>query len=224
MAEPGAGLRPPAGEVEVVDDVAVAFADLVMRERPRTLALSGGGTAQRCYEALAGRSGVDWPSMQVCFGDERWVPVSDPESNEGMARGELLDHVRVGMIHSMRGAGDTIEEAADAYDGVVASLAGVDLVHLGLGDDGHTASLFPGSPSLDVDDRLVVATGDDAHPHPRLTFTYPAIASSRLAVVTVSGEEKAEAWRRLCTGDDVPAARLQAERLLWLIEPAVLGT
>jgi 6-phosphogluconolactonase len=218
-----AALRPPTGDVEVVDDVAAAFADLVVREQPRSLALSGGGTARRCYEALAGRSGIDWPATQVCFGDDRWVPVHHEDSNEGMARAELLDHVRVGVVHSMRGSGPTIEEAADAYDTVIGSLGGVDLVHLGLGDDGHTASLFPGSPALEVDDRLVVATGDDAHPHPRLTFTFPAIANARLAVVTVSGAGKADAWRRLCTAGDVPAARVRAERVLWLIDPAVVG-
>jgi 6-phosphogluconolactonase len=209
--------------VEVVDDVAVAFADLVVRTQPRTVALSGGGTARDCYEALAGRSGLDWAQVQVCFGDDRWVPVDHDDSNEGMARAELLDHVAPGMIHSMRGAGATLEEAADAYDVVIASLGPIELNHLGLGDDGHTASLFPGSPSLEVDDRLVVATGDDAHPHPRLTLTLPAINESRLAVVTVAGGDKAEAWRRLCTNGDVPAARLDAERLLWLVEPAVVG-
>lgn len=215
--------RPRTGEVEVVDDVATAFADLVVRAQPRTIALSGGGTARDCYEALAGRSGLDWSAIQVCFGDDRWVPVEHEDSNEGMARQELLDHVRPGIIHSMRGAGPTLEEAADAYDTVIAALGGVDLVHLGLGDDAHTASLFPGSPALEVDDRLVVATGDDAHPHPRLTFTFPAIRTARLAVVTVSGEAKREAWHRVCAGDDVPAARIDAERVLWLVDRDAAG-
>jgi 6-phosphogluconolactonase len=220
VAEP---VRPPNGEVEVVDDVATAFADLVVRARPRTIALSGGGTARGCYEALAGRSGLDWSAVEVCFGDDRWVPVEHEDSNEGMARQELLDHVGPGMIHSMRGAGSTLEEAADAYDTVIAALGGIDLVHLGLGDDAHTASLFPGSPALDVEDRLAVATGDDAHPHPRLTFTFPAIHAARLVVVTVGGESKREAWHRVCAGDDVPAARIEAERVLWLLDRSVAG-
>jgi 6-phosphogluconolactonase len=120
-------------EVVAVDDVATAFADLVVRERPRTIALSGGGTARRCYEALAARSGIDWPSVVVLFGDERMVPVTSPDSNEGMAREELLDHVPVGAVHSMA------TSTADQYDALVASLGTIDLVHLGLGPDGHSA-------------------------------------------------------------------------------------
>ena len=84
----------------------------------------------------------------------------------------------------------------------------LDLVHLGLGPDGHTASLFPGSPALEERERLVVATGDDLHPHPRLTLTFPALAQSRLAVVTVAGEGKREALQRVKAGDDLPAARV----------------
>lgn len=210
------------GEVRVVDDVAASFAELVAAERPSTLALSGGTTAERCYQVLAETGGIDWRAVAVLFGDERWVPVDDEDSNEHLARRTLLDRVPVGTVHSTRGTGDDIEAAADAYDTLVGALPSLDLVHLGLGDDGHTASLFPGSPALDVADRLVVATDDDAHPHPRLTFTYPAISRARLAVVTVSGNEKAEAWRRLQAGADVPAARLEAERLLWLVDPSVV--
>jgi 6-phosphogluconolactonase len=212
---------PPVGEVEVVDDVAAAFAALVAEEAPATVALSGGGTARRCYEALAATPGIDWPSVTVLFGDERWVPVASEDSNEGMARQVLLDLVDPAEMRSLRGAGDTPEEAAAAYDTEVAALPGLDLVHLGLGDDGHTASLFPGSPALEIEDRLVVATGDDAHPYRRLTFTFPAIARARLAVVTVSGSGKADAWLSLCRGENIPAARIDAGRLLWLVDTAV---
>lgn len=208
----------------MVDDVADAFAGLVADEAPAVVALSGGGTARRCYSALASRPGVAWAGVTVLFGDERWVPVGSDDSNEGMARRVLLDRVGPGAVQSMREAGGrTPEEAAAAYDDLVAGLPALDLVHLGLGDDGHTASLFPGSPALEVDDRLVVATGDDAHPHRRLTFTFPAIAGARLVVVTVSGAGKAPAWSRLCRGDDVPAARVRAERVVWLVDPAAAG-
>jgi len=148
------------GEIEYVDDVATAFADLVVRDAPRTIALSGGDTARRCYELLASRSGIDWPSVTVLFGDERVVPVSDAESNEGMARTELLDHVPVGEIHSL------VNSGAEPYEKLLEQLATIDLVHLGMGPDGHTASLFPGTSALDVTDQLVVQTGDTNHPHP----------------------------------------------------------
>ena len=202
----------------MVDDVAGAFAALVVDEAPGTIALSGGGTARRCYERLAVAPGIEWALVTVLFGDERWVPVTSYDSNEGMARDVLLNLVDPAEVRSLRGAGATLEEAAAAYDTEVAALTGIDLVHLGLGDDGHTASLFPGSPALAVHDRLVVGTGDGAHPHPRLTFTFPAIARADLAVVTISGSAKAEAWRRLCQGDEVPAAHIRAGRVLWLVD------
>jgi 6-phosphogluconolactonase len=208
------------GEVRVVPDVAAAFAELVVEEAPTSIALSGGGTAEACYRALASAEGIHWPSITVLFGDERWVPVDDPDSNERMARRALLDHVSPAAVHSMAGAADDLEAAATAYAAVVASLAPIQLVHLGLGGDGHTASLFPGNASLDEAVALVVATGDDEHPHPRLTFTYPAIAASRLAVVTVAGADKAEAWARVHRGDDLPATHVTAERVLWLVDAA----
>jgi 6-phosphogluconolactonase len=210
-------------EVRVVDDVPAAFAGVLASCAPRTLALSGGGTAERCYLALREAGGLEWEELTVLFGDERWVPVDDPDSNEGMARGALLDHVPVRAVHSLRGAGVDLTAAADAYDALVASLGRLDVVHLGLGPDGHTASLFPGNASLAVDDRLVVATGDDAHPHPRLTLTYPGIARADVAVVTVEGADKAEAWRRVQADDDVPAAGITAGEVVWLVDPAAAG-
>jgi 6-phosphogluconolactonase len=106
---------------------------------------------------------------------------------------------------------------------LVASLGRIDVIHLGLGPDGHTASLFPGNDSLDVDDRLVIATGDDRHPHPRLSLTFPGLARGDVAVVTVEGAEKAEAWRRVRSGDDVPAAHIPADEVVWLVDPAAAG-
>lgn len=206
------------GELVVVDDVAAAFADLVVREQPRSIALSGGGTARRCYETLATRSGLDWPAVTALFGDERWVPVDHPDSNEGMARAELLDHVPVGAVHSMRAAGDTTEAAAAAYDALLASIGAVDLVHLGLGPDGHTASLFPGSPALDATNRLVVPTDPTLGPLvPRVTFTLPAIARGRHVVFTVEGESKRDALERVRSGEDLPAGRVRADRVIWLV-------
>jgi len=157
------------------------------------------------------------------FGDERFVPVDHPDSNEGMARAALLDAVPVGSVRSARGAGADPATAAAAYDVVIAGLAPLDLVHLGLGEDGHTASLFPGSPALDERDRRVVATGDELHPWPRLTLTFPALAAARRVVVTVEGAAKREAWARVRAGEDLPAARLDGAGLLWLVDREAAG-
>jgi 6-phosphogluconolactonase len=210
------------GEVRTVDDVAGAFADVVVEAAPTSIALSGGGTAKDAYTALAGRE-LDWSGIDVWFGDERFVPVDDPDSNEGMARAVLLDRAAPRAIHSMAGAGATADAAAQAYDAQVAAAPPIDVVHLGLGPDGHTASLFPGSAALTVTDRLVVANGDHLHPHPRLTFTYPALARSRLVVFTVAGADKRDAFTRIEAGDDLPAAHVTAERVLWLVDPAARG-
>jgi 6-phosphogluconolactonase len=210
------------GDVRVVAHVPQAFQELVTEEAPHSIALSGGDTARKCYELLA-VADVDWGAVTVFFGDERWVPVSDPASNEGMARFAFVDTVLPREVHSLRHAGETIDEAATAYDALLRGFGPLDLVHLGCGPDGHTASLFPGSPALDERDRLVVVTGDDLHPHPRLTFTYPAIAQAQLAVFTVQGEEKRDALARIRAGEPLPAARVRAERVLWLVDPAANG-
>jgi 6-phosphogluconolactonase len=210
------------GELRVVGDVPQAFASFVAEEAPGSIALSGGTTARQCYELLAVAE-IDWNEVDIFFGDERWVPIDHPDSNEGMARLALIDKVVPRAVHSMRGAGATIEEAADAYDGLLRRHGPVSLVHLGLGPDGHTASLFPGSPALEERDRLVMATGDDVHPHPRLTFTFPVINQSPLAVFTVAGEEKRDALARVKAGDDVPAARVAAARVVWLVDEAANG-
>jgi 6-phosphogluconolactonase len=207
------------GEVRVVDDVAQAFASLVASEAPPSIALSGGHTARECYERLRGAR-VDWPAVDVFFGDERFVPVDNPDSNEGMARRALLDHVDARSIHSMRGREDTLEAAAAAYDTLVRDHGPVALVHLGLGPDGHTASLFPGSPALREEQRLVVGNpGDATHPHDRLTFTYRAIAESGLVVFTVAGADKRDALSRIRAGDDLPATHVTADRVIWLVDP-----
>jgi 6-phosphogluconolactonase len=211
------------GQVRVVENVPAAFAATVAAEAPRSIALSGGGTARECYELLA-TADVEWATVEVFIGDERWVPVHDPESNEGMARIAFLDEVAPRAIHSIAGAGPTIEEAAAAYDELVRTSPPIDVVHLGLGADGHTASLFPGSPALDERERYVIATGDSLHPHPRVTFTFRAIARSRLVVVTVAGDDKREAFARVREGDDVPASRVRAERVVWLVDHAAAGT
>jgi 6-phosphogluconolactonase len=212
------------GEIRIVPHVPSVFAQFVTDDAPRSIALSGGDTARACYQLFPTAANVDWSGVDVFFGDERWVSVHDPDSNEGMARLAFLDEVDPAWVHSLRHAGDTIDEAAANYDALLRSYGSIDLIHLGLGPDGHTASLFPGSAALDEHERLVVPNpGDAAHPHDRLTFTYPALARSRTVVFTVAGEGKREAFARIRAGDDLPAARVEADRIIWLVDPAAAG-
>ena len=211
------------GEVRVVDDVPRAFATLVAEVAPTSIALSGGGTARDCYERFPD-CGVDWSGVTVWWGDERFVPVDHPDSNEGMARQVFLDRVAAAAVHSMRGTASTIGEAASAYDALVGAADPIALVHLGLGPDGHTASLFPGSAALAEHDQLVVANpGDATHPHDRLTFTYPALARAELIVFTVAGADKRDAMDRVRGAGDVPAAHVSAKRVIWLLDHAAAG-
>jgi 6-phosphogluconolactonase len=210
------------GEERRVKNVPLAFAELVAGEAPMSLALSGGGTARTCYELLA-TAAVEWEEVDVFFGDERWVPLHDPDSNEGMARIAFLDEMEPRAIHSMRNAGDTPAAAADHYDQLLRAAPPIGLVHLGLGPDAHTASLFPGSAALEEHDRFVVATGDDQHPHERLTVTLPALARASLVVFTVAGAEKRAALDAVRNGDAVPAGRVRAGRIVWLVDEAAAG-
>jgi 6-phosphogluconolactonase len=206
-------------DIHVVPDVPDAFAQLVHTLEPRWFALSGGSTAKRCYERLRD-TGRDWSATRFLLSDERWVPVEHPDSNEGQARRSWLDFVESAGIASLREAGGTPEEAARAYDAVLRDIEDIELLHLGLGDDGHTASLFPGSPALEEREALVVATGDHLHDWPRLSFTFPAISRCRHVVVTVSGESKREAFQRVRAGDPVmPAAHISASKVTWIVDP-----
>jgi len=219
------------GEVIKVDDVPGEFAERVVEaflHRPGdgfSLVLSGGGTARRCYERLAADGGdqIDWWQVDVYWGDERCVPPGHPDSNERLGREALLERVgAANAVYPMR-----CEEGPDAYQQRVAQAGRLDLVHLGLGPDGHTASLFPGSAALEADPGRLVVLNDDpkgANPHPRMTLTYSGLARARLAVVTVEGESKRDAFAGVLRGDpDLPATRINADRLIWLVDPAAAG-
>ncbi len=220
-------LRPPTGELQVVTDVPSAFADLVARvvgsapgDGRARLALSGGETARACYERLARKDGLDWSRVECFVGDERCVPPADPDANQRLIRESLVERVPVAAFHPM-----DCERAGD-YEALLGAAPPLDLVHLGLGPDGHTASLFPHSPALDSPPgRLVVWSVDPSgrNPYDRLTITFEAIARSRLVVFTVSGAAKHEALHRLLTGEDLPAARVRAGEVLWLCDREALG-
>ncbi|MDQ1511018.1 MAG: 6-phosphogluconolactonase [Actinomycetota bacterium] len=204
------------GEVRVVENVAASFAELVLERQPKSIALSGAWLARDCYSALRGAE-LDWSSIEVFFGDERFVPIDSPDSNEGQARRVLLDHVAPRAVHSMY-ANLALADAANAYDALIRRLPPIDLIHLGVGPDGHTASLFPHTDALGETTRFVVPNADAVHPHPRLTFTFAAIARSPLVVVAVSGSEKREAIARIRAGEDLPAARIRASEVVWLLD------
>ncbi|HZJ25548.1 MAG TPA: 6-phosphogluconolactonase [Acidimicrobiia bacterium] len=210
------------GELRTVDDVPAAFAALLIAQAPRSIALSGGGTAERCYTALAGRQ-PDWSGVEVYYGDERWVPLDDPDSNAGMVHRTLAGPVGAATEHPMFDGSLTIDEGAAAYGRLLRDAGPVDFVHVGMGPDGHTCSLFPGSPQLDEQHHRVVPAGDDKHPHPRLTVTYPWLETARLVVFTVAGAEKRDALTRVRAGEQLPAARVRAHRVVWLADPAATG-
>jgi 6-phosphogluconolactonase len=218
-----------------VEDVPAAFTDAVRdafaaRPGPRfALVLSGGPTAQQCYEHLAAAGGVDWSVVDVYVGDERVVPPDDKDANQRLIRESLIDPVGgVGSFSPMPTVGP-VDECVEAYQRTMSDLVtgpGIDLIHLGMGPDGHTASLFPGAATLDAEPGVLVLATEDpngVNPHPRLTLTLPAINSARLAVFTVAGASKADAVARLLRGDDLPAARVHAGQTLWLVDGAARG-
>ncbi|MCU1354900.1 MAG: 6-phosphogluconolactonase [Acidimicrobiales bacterium] len=215
------------GELVVTSDVPAAFAQQMIESfRTRALdtfsvALSGGSTARACYECLAETAGtqIDWWKVDVYWGDERCVPHDHVDSNYRLAREALLDRVgAANATYLMRCA-----EGPDPYQLRLGDLGRIDLVHLGMGPDGHTASLFPNSAALEADPGRLVAMNEDptgANPYTRMTLTLAGIARARLAIVTVAGEAKADALAAIARGEDLPAARIGSERVLWLVDEA----
>ena len=148
------------------------------------------------------------------------MSLDDPDSNYHLAREALLDRVgAANATYPMR-----CDEGADSYQMRVGALGMFDVVHLGLGPDGHTASLFPESQALTADPGLLVVLNEDPlghNPHPRMTLTYEGIARGRLVLVTVAGEAKAEALARVAAGDvTAPASRVHADQVVWLADAA----
>jgi 6-phosphogluconolactonase len=213
------------GELVVVDDLPGAFAAEVIsafanrQGEEFDIALSGGETARACYERLAqdGAQSIDWLVVNFFWGDELCVPPDHPDSNELLGRQSLLERVgAANAVYPMR-----CEESLDAYQLRLGEVGQLDLLHLGLGPDGHTASLFPGSRGLDADPGQLVAFNEDPtgrNQHPRMTLTYAGIARARLVIFTVAGAAKRPAMEAVYAGKDVPAARVQAGRVLWLVD------
>jgi 6-phosphogluconolactonase len=202
--------------------------------------LTGGSTPERLYELLATspyRDAVPWGRVHCFWGDDRFVPQDDPRSNAGTARRLLLDRVPIPSenIHAMPTSSGNVAEAAGRYEAELRRFYGADvlaparplfeLVLMGLGTDGHTASLFPGHAELTETERWVVGV-ETAGLKPfvqRVTLTFPAMASTREMLFLVSGRDKREILQRVLAGADLPATRAHCDGdTAWLVDREAL--
>jgi 6-phosphogluconolactonase len=220
-----------APTVEILDDLAAVarrgaewlHAAIAANPGRIAVALSGGSTPKPLYQLLAApplRDTVPWPRIHWFLGDERFVPPDDPKSNFRMVREALAGAPVPGEnLHPIPTVGMSPEEAAAAYERELQSFYGAptldparplfDAVLLGLGADGHTASLFPGTAALDEQVRWAAAVVG-AQPEPRITLTFPVLESSRAVAFLVSGADKRKALQGVLRGDrSLPAARLR---------------
>jgi 6-phosphogluconolactonase len=228
--------------IEVHDDAA-ALATAVARalvsrlaaaqargEQPQ-IALTGGTIADAVHHELAqvsseGSSGVDWSRVDFWWGDERFVPRDSSDRNARAARASFLDRVGVdaSRVHEVGSSDDfaTVAEAAEAYGREIRThgSGAFEVVMLGVGPDGHVASLFPGHSALAVDDEIAAPVTDSPKPPPeRVSLTFPALNRTRATWLVVSGAEKADAVAQALAGGDVPAARVAGtEETVWFLD------
>lgn len=169
-----------------------------------TLALSGGRGPQPVFEHLAAIPALPWRLVEIYFADERAVPPDHAESNYRLVQEFLVSRLAEApsAVHRMRADHASLEEAAGEYDRLLP--AALDILVLGIGEDGHTASLFPGHPELEEKDRRVVPAMGPAPPRARLTITPPVIRAARSRIMLVSGQSKAAAVARACEGPEDP--------------------
>ena len=201
--------------------------------------LTGGGTGVKLLKHVGEHGGhIDWSKVHLFWGDDRYVPAADDDRNDKQAREALLDHIDIpaANVHAMPASdgefGDSIEEAAAAYADVLAANASdgapapdFDVHLLGMGGEGHVNSLFPHTPAVREQSRLVVGVTDSPKPPPRrITLTLPAVQRSREVWLVVAGAEKADAVAAAVGGadpDEVPAAgAVGLEATLWLLDDA----
>ncbi len=224
--------------------IARAAAESIRHRGRFTLVLAGGSTPRKTYALLAqgeGEANIDWSRTFLFFGDERHVPPDDPRSNFRMAHESLLAIAPITNDQVLPIGTDlaTAEQCSDQYSSALIKFFGMpagtmpifDLILLGLGDDGHTASLFPGAAALGVNDRIATWSPPGVLPPPvdRITLTYPALNAARQAMFLVAGANKAEALRDIVEGNATtqqrPAAGIRPERgrLTWLVDQAAAG-
>lgn len=240
---PSEGKESMDKHVEILSDKAVLVQralDLVLKKLQAaiaergyfTIALSGGSTPKPLYEALA-QEDLPWDKIQVFWGDERYVPPTHPDSNEGMTRTAWLNHVPIPAtnVHPMPTDAADPAVAAQQYEQTLQQVFQVapgkfpslDVVLLGMGDDGHTASLFPHTPALQVSDRLITVGNKDGQP--RLTFTASLINQARCVVFMVAGASKQPALAQIfapaADAAQYPARMIQPQgELWWLLDQA----
>jgi len=219
--------------LETAESVAQKAADIIAEEARKAvaargrfvMAVSGGHTPWVMLRALA-TADVPWPKVHIVQVDERVAPAGHPDRNLTHLRESLLDHapLTAGQIYDMPVESVDLETAAAQYAETLRQIAGsppaLDLVHLGLGPDGHTASLVPNDPVLNVKNSDVAVTGSYQGRH-RMTLTYPMINRSRRILWVVTGNEKAPMLNRLLDGDEaIPAGRIHRDRALLLVDEA----
>lgn len=198
-----------------------------------SLALAGGNTPRTLYGLLASqlRDQIPWTKVHVFWGDERYVPIGDPRSNYRMARENLLDRVPIptANVHMMPTSLSDPEAAAREYEKVLRSYFSggwprFNLVLLGLGVEGHTASLFPGSPALEETKRWVVTVKAPTEPPLRLTLTLPVLTQADNVYFLVTGSNKAQALHHVLTGSPDPknypasGVRLVPGTVIWWVD------
>jgi 6-phosphogluconolactonase len=212
------------GELPLAAAVAVAglLSEAIATRSAASLALAGGTTPRAMHEVLATLPDVDWSRVSIYFGDERCVPPDHADSNYRMARESLLTRVPIPdtNVHRMLGEFSDREAAARAYAELVP--AALDVIVLGIGEDGHTASLFPGSPALDERERLVLPVIGPKPPPQRLTLTPPVLERARCLLMLASGAGKAEAVARALEGalDPRTTPAQLARGGTWMLDPA----
>jgi len=241
MARPGPGARAAGDTVrtEILPDpgaVAIRAAERIAKvareavtERGRcALAFSGGTTPWRAFSALA-EEDVPWDRVHLFQVDERVAPSGDPERNDSHLKEALIDRIAIpsANVHTMPVEKEDLDERARRYEAILRQIAGtppvLDLVQLGLGEDGHTASLFPGDAALGVVDSEVAVTGLNRGWR-RMTLTFPAIDRARCILWLVTGSGKAVALERLRAGDrSIPAGRVRSDRAVLLVDTAATG-
>ncbi len=222
--------------LQTAEAVARRAADLIAEEARKAVAargrfvaaISGGHTPWLMLRALADAD-VPWPEVHIVQVDERVAPAGHPDRNLTHLGESLLDHAPLAgeQIYDMPVESADLEAAAAEYAATPRRIAGsppiLDLVHLGLGPDGHTASLVPRDPVLNVKDSDVAVTDTYQGRH-RMTLTYPIINRSRQIVWVVTGDEKVQMLSRLLNGDEaIPAGRVRRERALLLADEAAAG-